>query len=62
MSKTIRYTEHMSPTSVSAKRRLMAAMRRARRQHPKATAREAFFHNPDQWQTSPIVVRVEVPA
>lgn len=61
MSKTIRYTEHMAPSGVSEKRRLMAALRRAKRQHPRHTAVEASF--PINGRTDgPILVRVEVPA
>ena len=61
MSRTIRYTEHMAPATLSEKRRLMAALRRAKRQHPRWTAVEAAF--PVNGRTDgPIIVTVEVPA
>ncbi len=60
MSKTIRYTEHMAPRSESAKRQLHAALRRAKRQHPRWESVEARFIA--DRSSGPIMVRVEVPA
>jgi hypothetical protein len=60
VSKTIRYTEHMAPSTASAKRRLQAALKRAKRQHPRWESIEARFIA--NGSSGPIVVRVEVPA
>ena len=59
MSRTIRYTEHMAPSTLSEKRRLMAALRRAKKDHPRWTAVEASFHL--DRTDGPIVVLVEEP-
>ena len=60
MSHTIRY-EAEEARSAQEARRLFAALRKAKRQHPRHTAVEVAFATPDTY-AGPIMVRVEVPA
>jgi hypothetical protein len=61
MSKTIRYTDAGSYSTVSEKRRLYAALRKARRNHPKASAISVAFVMPDRPMISAMTVEVTQP-
>lgn len=58
VSKTIRYTDTGSYSTVSEKRRLMAALRKARRNHPRARSIAVEFVDPSRPMVS--AMRVDV--